>query len=233
MRIVVKIRILGANAIPTEHPQSMETAAIYAFFRPSKRVIGPQMKDDKPIANSTPAFVKLMIVGVVLNSLEISGVAGKSDVLIEVMTSVIQLTVKRIRHFLHTGRSYKVVPCRMRFSAGGGRGTGVAVDPFRSSSSSSSFASGTTDESSIIVPSCSAPNLTSPMPTLNALESVSERSSSTRLPFPSQAWPSITPSIACNREESPDLTHVVCPDIMLDGLANLWIDFGTKRNRTV
>lgn len=50
------------------------------------------------------------------NSFDISGAAGNSDVLLNVITNVIQLTVNRMQHFLHNGRSYNV-SCWRRFGA--------------------------------------------------------------------------------------------------------------------
>jgi hypothetical protein len=63
--------------------------------------MGPQMSDDQPMASKTPALVALSTCGVVCSVAAISGVAMSSDVLVDVMTSVFQLTMNRIRYRCH------------------------------------------------------------------------------------------------------------------------------------
>ena len=67
------------------------------------------MRDEKPMASSTPALVALRISVVVPNSAAISGVAGRNDVDEKVTARVIQLTTKRMMHLRQVGSLYCLV----------------------------------------------------------------------------------------------------------------------------
>lgn len=64
------------------------------------------MRDEKPMASSTPALVALRISVVVPNSAAISGVAGRNEVDEKVTARDIQLTTKRIMHLRQVGSLY-------------------------------------------------------------------------------------------------------------------------------
>jgi hypothetical protein len=114
MRIAMNMCRFTAAAVPAEQAQSTRIAALYALRRPKRLVIGPQIKDENPMAIITPALVTLRISGVVENSAAISGVAGSSEVLEKVTARVIQLTTKRMRHLRHVGMPYAFEGCGFR-----------------------------------------------------------------------------------------------------------------------
>lgn len=92
----VKVRKSGAAAAPTEQMNRTNMAMLYACLRPIISLIGPQIKDELPMAMITAALLILMISVVVENSEAISGIAGRREVLEKVMARVIQLTMKRM-----------------------------------------------------------------------------------------------------------------------------------------
>lgn len=103
--MAVNIGMLIDNAVPIEHKNKMAIAPLYAVRLPNVLAMGAQMRLDDPIANSTPALVTLICSEVVPNSAAISGVAGYRHVLENVVARHMKLTVKRITHLCHVGKS--------------------------------------------------------------------------------------------------------------------------------
>ena len=105
IRNAVNMGKLIAAAVPAEHPHSTKTAMLYEMRRPTKRLMGPQISEEKPMANNTPALMTLRISSVVLNRVAISGVAGSNEVLLKVTARVIHETMNRMMDLCQKGRS--------------------------------------------------------------------------------------------------------------------------------
>lgn len=93
--LVVNTARLGAKAVPIEPTVMTNMAVLYAMRLLLSSAIGDHIKDEQPMARRTPAFVMFSISTVVLSSFEISGVAMRREVDVDVTTRVFHETIKR------------------------------------------------------------------------------------------------------------------------------------------
>lgn len=115
--MAVNVAILGATAVPIDVMNITARADMYAIRLENLSLKGTHIMEEIPIARSTPEFVMLMIVGVAcVNSADISGLATRTEVLVQTMTRQFQLTTNRITILLHFGSPDSAVSG----SAGGG-----------------------------------------------------------------------------------------------------------------
>jgi hypothetical protein len=103
--MAVNVAMFGATAAPMEGTNRKNMATLYAVLLPRMSLSGDHMREENPMATSTPALVMSRISEVVLKSTDISGVAISIDVLANVTQSVSQLTTNKMTYFRHIGRS--------------------------------------------------------------------------------------------------------------------------------